>query len=85
MSQWKKVLLLLAIMMIADLVLGQGCSQCKAIAEQGSGHGGTVVTEDSFGSNINYGILWLMAIPYVLLMIFFRKRIAGLYRALTKR
>lgn len=61
-------------------VVAQGCSQCKLIAEQGS-----ELDESSFGSNINYGILWLMVIPYILLFIFFRKRIVNLFKSLTTR
>ncbi len=58
----------------------QGCSQCKMLAEQGS-----ELNEDSFGSNINYGILYLMIIPYLLLVFLFRKRIIRLFKALTQK
>jgi len=66
--------------MIIDLSFGQGCSQCKLLAEQGS-----QLDEASFGSNINYGILYLMAVPYILLFIFFRKRIKRVFKALTEK
>jgi len=52
--------------------LAQGCSQCKLLAKQGS-----EVDEASFGTNINVGILYLMVIPYFLLMFLFRKQIIG--------
>lgn len=55
----------------------QGCSQCKLLAEQGSG-----LDENTFGSNINYGILFLMAIPYVIFLLFFRKRVVRLFKSL---
>jgi hypothetical protein len=42
------------------------------LAEQNAG-----LDEDSFGSNINGGILYLMIIPYLLLMFLFRKQILG--------
>ena len=69
-------------MAIFFLILGQnmyaqGCSQCKLVAEQGS-----ELDEASFGSNINMGILYLMLIPYLLLMFLFRKKIAMLFRNL---
>ena len=51
-------------------VFSQGCSQCKLLAEQGS-----QADESSFGSNINFGILYLMIIPYLLLLFLFRKQI----------
>jgi hypothetical protein len=85
MKQWHKIALLLVLIFVVDLAFGQGCSQCKALAEQGSGHGGKEITEASFGRNINYGILYLMIIPYILLFFFFRKRILRLFRSLVRR
>ena len=58
---------------------GQGCSQCKMLSEQAS-----ELDEASFGSNINWGILYLMLIPYILLIVLFRKRLKGLFLSLTK-
>ncbi|MBL1278989.1 MAG: hypothetical protein COA33_001860 [Fluviicola sp.] len=80
MSKWTKYLLVFLFLMIIDLSFGQGCSQCKLLAEQGS-----QLDEASFGSNINYGILYLMAVPYILLFIFFRKRIKRVFKALTEK
>lgn len=74
------VLVLVVLVLFSTDAFSQGCSQCKLLAEQAS-----EADEASFGSNINYGILYLMAVPYILLMVLFRKRIAGLFRALTKR
>jgi hypothetical protein len=54
----------------ASRVFSQGCSQCILLAEQGS-----QADESSFGSNINFGILYLMIIPYLLLLFLFRKQI----------
>jgi hypothetical protein len=85
MSNCRKLALLIAVLFVVDQVFGQGCSQCRLISEQGAGHGGAEVTEDSFGSNINFGILYLMAIPYILLMFFFRKQIARVFKTLIKR
>jgi len=76
----KKSLLLLFVALLAvDVMWGQGCSQCRLMAEQGSELG-----EDSFASNINFGILYLMAVPYMLLMFLFRKRIIGFFKGLRK-
>lgn len=83
MSQWKKIVLLLVVLLVVDQVFAQGCSQCKLLAEQGQN--GDELGEASFGNNLNFGILYLMAIPYILLMFFFRKRIARLFRALTAK
>ncbi len=59
---------------------GQGCSQCKMIATQGATI--TEVDEASFGTNINYGILYLMLIPYFLLMFLFRNKIISFTKSL---
>ncbi|NRA11106.1 MAG: hypothetical protein HRT57_04020 [Crocinitomicaceae bacterium] len=83
MFQWKKVVLLLVVLLIVDQLFAQGCSQCKMLAEQGQK--GDELGEGSFGTTLNYGILYLMAIPYILLMFFFRKRFARLFRALTTK
>jgi len=80
MSNWKKYVFLLIAIFAVNIAFSQGCSQCKLLAEQGS-----ELDEASFGSNINYGILYLMAIPYILLLLLFRKRIGNLFRALFKK
>jgi hypothetical protein len=80
MNKSKILLLILITLFIGDLVYGQGCSQCKMLAEQGS-----ELDEASFGSNINTGILYLMIIPYLIIMFLFRKRIFTFVRSLTKR
>ncbi|MEN9400038.1 MAG: hypothetical protein RL632_1139 [Bacteroidota bacterium] len=58
----------------------QGCSQCRMMTEQGSG-----LDEDSFGNNINSGILYLMIIPYLLILFLFRHRIISFFRGLAKK
>jgi hypothetical protein len=70
-------LLVLAVLLIvvASMVYGQGCSQCKMLAEQGS-----ELDENSFGTNINTGILYLMAFPYLILMFLFRHRIIAFFK-----
>ena len=54
---------ILAVLLVQSELLAQGCSQCKLLSEQGS-----ELDENSFGSNINTGILYLMIIPYLLLI-----------------
>jgi ABC-type polysaccharide transport system permease subunit len=60
-------------------VLAQGCSQCKMLAEQGNG-----LDENAFAGNINGGILYLMLIPYLILLFLFRKPIFGFVKGLFK-
>lgn len=52
------------------------CSMCKSIVESDGEAGGNI------RNGINPGILYLLAIPYVLLMLFFRKRILTFLREL---
>jgi hypothetical protein len=68
----KLLVLFIALISFSQGIFAQGCSQCKMLAEQNAG-----LDEDSFGSNINGGILYLMIIPYLLLMFLFRKQIIG--------
>jgi len=53
--------------------LAQGCVQCRMAPESNMKGGGSV------GKNLNTGILYMMAIPYILIMALgiyaFRKRI----------
>jgi len=75
-------LCLLVLLFVDQEVFAQGCAQCKVIAEQAASE----VDESSFGSNINYGILYLMLIPYFLLIFLFRKKILGiLHRLFLKK
>ena len=68
----KLILLFVLVFFQTSTFLAQGCSQCKLLAKQGS-----EVDEASFGTNINSGILYLMIIPYLLLLFLFRKQILG--------
>ncbi|NBR15252.1 MAG: hypothetical protein EBU01_11855 [Crocinitomicaceae bacterium] len=63
------LLFLLTITQVSHL-FAQGCSQCKLMVEQGS-----EMDESTFGSNINSGILYLMIVPYMILMFLFRHQI----------
>ena len=78
----KKIILSLLLVVVGafNFIYGQGCSQCKMVTEQA-----TELDEASFGSNINSGILYLMLIPYILLMFLFRKRIIALVKTVLHR
>ena len=73
--QKRFLLILILVLIISDICFGQGCSQCKLVAEQGSN-----IDESSFAANINYGILFLMAIPYVIIITVFHKPILKFLR-----
>lgn len=68
------VLLLVLLSLPSGDLLAQGCAMCKAVAQ---GANGVFGGEQSIGRGLNRGILYLMAVPYVLLLLFFRKRIVG--------
>lgn len=80
MKKWVTVLLFLALIVIGNELFAQGCSQCKMMAEQGS-----ELDEASFGTGLNTGILYLMLIPYFLIMFLFRKRIFLFFKSLAKK
>lgn len=75
-----KIVLLICLSFFVLDVFGQGCSQCKLLSEQA-----TELEESSFGSNINIGILYLMFLPYILLLVLFRKRIFTFLKSLPKK
>lgn len=55
----------------------QGCAMCKAVVENGNGAFGG---DQAVGRGLNTGILYLMAVPYVLLFLLFRKRIVAFFK-----
>jgi hypothetical protein len=75
--KFKFILLTIIVFIYSSLqqVYAQGCSQCKLLAEQGS-----EMDESSFGTNINSGILYLMIIPYLLILFLFRKKIVAVLK-----
>jgi hypothetical protein len=76
----KLSLFLILIVTMVQSAWTQGCSQCKLLAEQGSG-----LEEASFGSNINNGILFLMIIPYLILMFLFREQVKNVFSKLFSK
>ena len=75
MRKYLPIFLLILIVFWSDVLIAQGCSQCRLLTEQGA-----EVDENAFGSNINYGILYLMLIPYLLIMFLFRKQIITFFK-----
>jgi len=67
-------LLLLVVLLAPAGAWAQGCAMCKAVVESGDGVFGG---EQAIGAGLNTGILYLMAVPYLLLFLFFRKRIVA--------
>ena len=80
MKKWIVLAVLFFIVLGDNELIAQGCSQCKLLAEQGS-----ELDEASFGSSINSGILYLMILPYLILMFLFRKYIFRFFKSLVRR
>jgi hypothetical protein len=51
------------------------CAMCKASVESSQGQ------KNSVAGGINHGILYLMAIPYLLIAFIFRKQIVALWKS----
>ena len=75
-KQFLILTLTVAFVFLVDLAFGQGCSQCKMVSEQ-SGEAG----EAAFASNINIGILFLMAMPYIIVFAVFRKKLFAFFKS----
>ena len=82
-SMWR-FMSLLALLIVAVIVpselVAQGCAMCKAVVESGDGGGRIFGGEQNIGKGLNSGILYLMAVPYLLLFLLFRKRIMGFFK-----
>ena len=74
------VLILIVVLIFPEMALAQGCAMCKAVVESGEGSGNIFGGEQAIGKGLNMGILYLMAVPYVLLFLLFRKRIVGFFK-----
>lgn len=59
--------------------MGQ-CAMCKQAASSSLDKDPT-----SLAKNLNTGILYLMAVPYILIAIIFRKQIVALWRSLRNK
>lgn len=68
-------------LLIPEAAVAQGCAMCKAVVE--SGDAGIFGGRQDVGSGLNTGILYLMAVPYVLLFLLFRKRIVAFVKELS--
>lgn len=78
--EMKKIITIALIIVIALVFLPMDveaqCAMCKASTESAQ------KTTGSIGNGLNKGILFLMAIPYILLFLFFRTRIIGLFKSI---
>ena len=68
-------LIVLAVYSTAGSVMGQ-CAMCKQAAASNLDRDPT-----SLAKNLNTGILYLMAVPYILIAFIFRKQLIALWRS----
>lgn len=61
-------------------VAAQGCAMCKATVESSQEQTGVFGGQQAIGAGLNKGVLLLMVVPYILLFLFFRKRIVGFFK-----
>lgn len=62
----KRILfLLITIILFSNKTIAQ-CAMCKAVVEN---------NDENMGSNINYGIIFMIVAVYIILFLFFRKKI----------
>ena len=78
------IILIMLVLFVPDV--SAQCSQCKLLAEQsGNGVDAELLGDDN-GNNINTAILYIMAVPYIILSILFRKQIKRFFkRTFTKQ
>lgn len=65
---------------LPEFAWAQGCAMCKAVVQNGESSANIFGGEQAIGKGLNMGILYLMAVPYVLLFLLFRKRIVGFFK-----
>lgn len=72
------VLLLFVLLAMPDVAAQ--CSQCKLLAEQSGGAMDDEILGTSGKNNINSAILYIMAVPYLILMFLFRNQLKQLFK-----
>lgn len=73
------LLILLMLLTFVPEVSAQ-CSQCKLLAEQSGGAMDDEILGTAGKNNINSAILYIMVVPYLILMFLFRNQIARLLK-----
>ncbi|CAN5890558.1 hypothetical protein BH11BAC7_BH11BAC7_25280 [soil metagenome] len=64
-----RISILIITLFLLNISAQAQCAMCRAVAQSGSTNG------QNIGGGLNNAILYLMAVPYILLILFFRKRI----------
>jgi len=70
--------IILLLILLPEITEAQ-CAMCKASVESSQGQ------KNSVAGGINQGILYLMAVPYLLLAFIFRKQLVTVWKLIRKR
>lgn len=73
------ILLLLFVLVLLPTITEAQCAMCKASVESSQGQ------KNSVAGGLNHGILYLMAVPYVLLAFIFRKQLMTVWKVIRKK
>jgi hypothetical protein len=68
------ILFILFVLVLLPNISEAQCAMCKASVESSQGQ------KNSVAGGINQGILYLMAVPYLLIAFIFRKQIVALWK-----
>lgn len=70
--------IILLLILLPEITEAQ-CAMCKASVESSQGQ------KNSVAAGINQGILYLMAVPYLLLAFIFRKQLITVWKLIRKK
>ena len=76
MKKYSVILFVILVLIVLPTVAEAQCAMCKAAVQS------SMDQPNSVARGINKGILYLMAVPYLLLAFIFRKQIVSLWRTL---
>jgi hypothetical protein len=77
-NKYFMLLILIALVLMPTFTEAQ-CAMCKASVESSQGQ------KNSVAGGINQGILYLMAVPYLLLAFIFRKQLVTVWKLIRKK
>jgi len=79
MKKYTVILLVFLALVLFPQVAEAQCAMCKAAVQS------SMDQPNSVAKGLNKGILYLMAVPYVLMAFIFRKQIVSLWRSLRRK
>lgn len=79
MKKYYFILVIIVALILLPNITEAQCAMCKASVESSQGQ------KNSVAGGINQGILYLMAIPYLLLAFIFRKQLITVWKVIRKK